>query len=281
MKSKVLIICIFCLFVLFGCQNHLETNKSLMLNVKKDYIYLDEDIDATGYILDINGKRYNTNQSTYQLSNGSYDIKYKIIYEDGETDFSDVYEVDINLENDMYHFRYSKHSTNDLILFDVPKNLTTYQLYASGIIVEEALFIKNHTLSIDSNVLKPLFMELEKLELELITNQGYYKITIDYIDETKPYVTTPLSLIYTDQPMLSYRFDLFNSEIIKISTNTDYDNETLGIYVENNTIYIPTHMIESIFSKNQDISKITINYQLQDSELNTTYVGFVHILRNE
>ena len=196
MKSKILIICIACLFILFGCQDHDEINQTLMLNVEKDYIFLDEDDDATGYILDINGKLYETNQSSYQLSNGSYAIKYKIVYEDKESNYSDIYQVDINLENDLYHYRYSKHSTSNLKLFEANQHLTSYQLFSSGIIIEEALLIENQMLSINSSILKPLLMELEKIELELITNQGYYKITIDYIDETKPYVTTPLSLVY-------------------------------------------------------------------------------------
>lgn len=282
MKIKQLLILIMIMISLSSCQ--VESIESLgtpgSMTINNHTLTLDPIENATSYIIEINGEMIEIDDIEYVLTHGNYDIRYQGVNRNQSTDFSDIFHFEIIDIIEEKSFEYSIHSTKDLKVGDANDALEYYTLSFNGGIVDDILKIVDNQLLIDHQAFAALLIEGEDVDLIIDTNEGLYQWTISPIATYNPYVMTNEQLSINDADALTFELDLFETQIISLSTNLDIDNESLGLVFDEDIITIDKSAVLDVFNQDETISRIVIVYQLYDEVEDTTYLGYLHILKD-
>lgn len=282
MKIKQLIILIMIVISLSSCQsNQIESlGEPGMITINNHTLTLDPIENATSYIIEINGEAIEIADNEYVLTHGIYDIRYQGINQNQSTDFSDIFHFEIIEIIEEETFEYSIFSTKDLKVCEINDALEYYTLSFNGEIVDDILKIVDNQLLIDYQSFVALLTEGEDAAIIIDTNEGQYQWTISPISTHNPYVMTSEQLSINDADSLTFELDLFDTQIISLSTNLDIDNESLGLVFDEDIITIDKSAVLDVFNQDETLTRLVIVYQLYDENEDTTYLGYLHILKD-
>ena len=231
MKKLIFIILIASFLV--SCQNEdtpqLDTPVNLI--IYEDLISFDSVLNATSYIIEINGEEIEITDTFYPLVGyGTFNVRVKA-KADGYLD-SPYTRISSFVWLDTYQdviLNYSIHRTTDLFIYDF----------------DESSYLQS--------------LPLGNYTYEIYVSKGKFDIMITIIDTELPYITTHNTVTFNDND-LTFTFELFGGSILSLSGN----NISIADYtIIDEELVIKRAYIKNYFISNPEETVLTITYNLQ------------------
>ena len=284
MKSKIIyLMFLFSLFIFIGC------NKALEQLDQPGEITLEESIfsitpveHAKTYVIYVNNEVFlTTSDLTFALNiYGQIEVSY-IAQADGYNDSirSETYLFNIEPVTSERHFTYSKSSTFDLLIFDdynIDSMSYSMTLEDVGLLSSNNYISDDHSIHLKGDYLNQLLVSEDPLHFILNTDQGIHDIYIRMTDNNKPYVYTPNNVAF-EGDSLTFGFELYQSELISLTTNESVNLTEEDYSIEGNLLTIKHDYLQQVFEQNSSFYTIVITYQLKDSTSGDIYIGYLLI----
>jgi hypothetical protein len=276
MKKLIFIILIASFLV--SCQNEdtpqLDTPVNLI--IYEDLISFDSVLNATSYIIEINGEEIEITDTFYPLVGyGTFNVRVKA-KADGYLDspytrissfvwLDDYQDVSLN---------YSIHRSTDLFIYDFDEMTYVISLISRDISIDQQdYYLDDDKLYFTSDYLQSL--SLGSYTYEIYVSKGKFNITITIIDTELPYMTSHNTVTYDDQDM-TFIFELFGGSITSLSGN---DISIADYTIIGEELVIKRAYINQYFISNPEETSLSIKYNLQ---LGNSFVfGYLFIEREE
>lgn len=260
MKKLIFIILIASFLV--SCQNEdtpqLDTPVNLI--IYEDLISFDSVLNATSYIIEINGEEIEITDTFYPLVGyGTFNVRVKA-KADGYLDspYTRISSfVWLDTCQDVM-LNYSIHRTTDLFIYDFDEPTYVVSLISRDISIDqEDYYLDDDMLYFKSSYLQSL--PLGNYTYEIYVSKGKFDIMITIIDTELPYITTHNTVTFNDND-LTFTFELFGGSILSLSGN----NISIADYtIIDEELVIKRAYIKNYFISNPEETVLTITYNLQ------------------
>lgn len=275
---KKLIFVILVISFLFSCQKE-ETpqlDTPVNLRIYEDLVSFDSVLNATSYVIEINGEEIEITDTYYPLVGyGAFNVRVKA-KADGYLD-SPYTRISSFVWLDTYQdvmLNYSIHRTTDLIIYDFDEPTYVVSLISRDISIDQ----EDYDLDDDMLYFKSSYLQslpLGNYTFEIYVSKGKFNITINIIDTELPYITTHNTVTFDDAD-LTFMFELFGGSILNLSGN---DISIADYTIIDEELVIKRAYIKQYFISNPEETTLSIKYNLQ---LGNSYVfGYLFIEREE
>jgi len=275
---KKLIIVLLMTIFLVACQKE-ETpqlDTPVNLRIYEDLVSFDSVLNATSYVIEINGEEIEITDTFYPLVGyGTFNVRVKA-KADGYLD-SPYTRISSFVWLDDYQdvmLNYSIHRTTDLLIYDFDEPTYVVSLISRDISIDQ----EDYDLDDDMLYFKSSYLQslpLGNYTFEIYVSKGKFNITINIIDTELPYITTHNTVTFDDAD-LTFMFELFGGSILNLSGN---DISIADYTIIDEELVIKRAYIKQYFISNPEETTLSIKYNLQ---LGNSYVfGYLFIEREE
>ena len=277
-NMKKLIIVLLMTIFLVACQKE-ETpqlDTPVNLRIYEDLVSFDSVLNATSYVIEINGEEIEITDTFYPLVGyGTFNVRVKA-KADGYLD-SPYTRISSFVWLDDYQdvmLNYSIHRTTDLLIYDFDEPTYVVSLISRDISIDQ----EDYDLDDDMLYFKSSYLQslpLGNYTFEIYVSKGKFNITINIIDTELPYITTHNTVTFDDAD-LTFMFELFGGSILNLSGN---DISIADYTIIDEELVIKRAYIKQYFISNPEETTLSIKYNLQ---LGNSYVfGYLFIEREE
>lgn len=283
MKIKNVLILLILILTLSSCkttETTIQLGNPSQITIEDDVLTITAIDHVTSYILEVNGEEIELNDLTYALSHGQYEVRYRGIYQDQTTAYSDMFYFTVIKLIDSSVINYSVYSDKDIKVCGMNEEIFAYETFVDEHKIDDSLMVIDDVLYLKHETIVDLISDKEDLQFDILTNLGVYSITIIKNQWQTPYVMSEEVISINDFDDIMFIFDLFESSFVALSTNLDVTNESLGLRFENDRVYMDKDSVEAQFEANETLTRVVIVYELYDESNDTTYLGYLHILRD-
>jgi hypothetical protein len=275
--KKIILVLLMTIF-LVACQKE-ETpqlDTPVNLRIYEDLVSFDSVLNATSYVIEINGEEIEITDTFYPLVGyGTFNVRVKA-KADGYID-SPFTRISSFVWLDTYQdvmLNYSIHRTTDLFIYDFDEPTYVVSLISRDISIDqEDYYLDDDMLYFKSSYLQ--LLPLGNYTFEIYVSKGKFDITITIIDTELPYITTHNTVTFDDAD-LTFMFELFGGSILNLSGN---DISIADYTIIDEELVIKRAYINQYFISNPEETTLSIKYNLQ---LGNSYVfGYLFIEREE